>query len=155
MTLMEGEELSISLGKEGDYLLHQNIGYHLVNSFEFIESHNNLDCKGIIYLVQSSVEYFQWFHNLGNPFQCLTIFMGKVISSRLDKISCCNLWLLPIVVLLHASGKSDSILPMPGQMSLNIIRTLKIMGKETWFHPSMLYSFAWNVVLPIPVPTGT
>ena len=62
------EELSISFGKEADHLLHQNIGHHVVNGFEFIESQNNLDCKGIIYLVQSSFEYFQgWrFHNLGN-----------------------------------------------------------------------------------------
>lgn len=159
--LMEGEELSISFGEEADYLLHQNIGRHVVNSFEFIESRNSLDCRAVIYLGQLSFDCFQgWrFHSLGNPFQFFTVFMGKVISLQLGKISCCNLWLLPVVVLLHASGKSDSILPMPNQVSLSITRTLKIKGKKNSSpsicalllflecHPSDSCSY-WELTLP-------
>lgn len=48
---MEGE-LSISCGKEADH-----IGHNVINCFELIESQNNLNCKGIICLVQSSFEY--------------------------------------------------------------------------------------------------
>lgn len=50
MILGEGEELSISFGKEANCLLYENIWHYVVNSFEFVESQNNLDCKGIIYL---------------------------------------------------------------------------------------------------------
>lgn len=74
------EELSISFWNEADHLLSQNTGHRVVNIFEFIESQSNLDCKGIIYFVQSSFEYFRsWrLYNMGNPFQYLTLFMGKV-----------------------------------------------------------------------------
>lgn len=52
------EELSISFGNEEDHLLPQKTGHHVVNIFEFIASHSNLNCKGIISLVQSNFEYF-------------------------------------------------------------------------------------------------
>lgn len=44
------EKLSISFGHEADHLLPQNIGHCVLNIFEFTESQNNLDCKGIIIL---------------------------------------------------------------------------------------------------------
>lgn len=117
-----------------------------------------LDCKGIIYLscaVQLWILPRLEIPQLGQPIPVLNYLHGKCNFFTARQNFPLQLVTVTVAVLLHTCGKSASVLPMPGQMSLSITRTLKIMGKETWFHPSMLYSFAWNVVLQIPVPTGS
>lgn len=155
------EELSISFGNEADCLLPQNNGHCVVNIFEFTESQSNVDCKGIIYFVQSSFEYFQScrFYNMGNPFQCLTVFVGKVTSFQLGKISCFNLWLFPIVVLLEDWKMEEWLhIAYAWPNTFQHHQNIENYQKEIWFCSTVLYSFAgklpsnscfcWELTLP-------